>query len=112
MILRKIPVEERPQGRLKVTAGDLLVRRRRDWGLRRKWEGNYLSQTRENSSTADFVSQVNTLKSRDRFSAVLFSSVVKKVIKIFEIMNIFVFCCHQTHSETVQTNGYDHLEKI
>lgn len=81
MILRKIPVEERPQWRLKVTAGDLLIRRRQDWGMRRKWAGNYLAETRENSSTADFVSQVSSLKAKDGFSKVLFSSVVKKVNK-------------------------------
>ena len=34
---------------LKVTAGDLLMRRRSDWGLKRKWEGNYLAQVRKNN---------------------------------------------------------------
>ncbi|XP_076437285.1 unconventional myosin-Id-like [Babylonia areolata] len=81
MILRKIPREERPMWRLKVMAGELLIRKRRDWGVGRKWEGNYLMQTRENSSTADFVSSVNNLKSRDGFTRVLFSSMVKKVNK-------------------------------
>jgi myosin-1 len=44
MILKKIPAEEHPQWRVKVMAGNILVRKRRDWGLRRKWEGNYLAQ--------------------------------------------------------------------
>ncbi|PVD30004.1 hypothetical protein C0Q70_09265 [Pomacea canaliculata] len=81
MILRKIPKEERPQWHLKVLAGDLLMRRRPEWGLKRKWEGNYLAQTRENSSTADFVSQINLLKSKDGFTKVLFSSFVRKANK-------------------------------
>ena len=49
MILRKIPKDERPMWLLKVTAGDLLMRRRADWGLKRKWEGNYLAQVRKNN---------------------------------------------------------------
>ena len=32
--------------RLKVTAGDLLMRGRHEWGLKRKWEGNYLAQVK------------------------------------------------------------------
>ena len=46
MILSKIPKEERPMWLLKVTAGDLLMRRRPNWGLKRKWEGNYLATVR------------------------------------------------------------------
>ncbi|XP_070211520.1 unconventional myosin-Id-like [Littorina saxatilis] len=81
MILRKIPKEEFPMWRLKVTAGDLLMKKRRDWGVKRKWEGNYLEKTYENSSTADFVSQMNKLKARDGFTKILFSSLVKKTNK-------------------------------
>lgn len=43
MILSKIPENERPLVRLKVMAGDLLVGRRADWGVKRNWEGNYLA---------------------------------------------------------------------
>ena len=47
MILRKIPKDERPMWLLKITAGDLLMRRRPEWGLKRKWEGNYLAQVKK-----------------------------------------------------------------
>ena len=46
MILRKIPKEERPMWRLKITAADLLMQHRQDWGFRRKWEGDYLAKVR------------------------------------------------------------------
>ncbi|XP_050418381.2 unconventional myosin-Id isoform X2 [Patella vulgata] len=82
MILRKIPRDERPALRLKVTAGDVLKGRRQEWGFKRKWEGNYLANVTDNTtSTSDFVVQVSTLKGQDGFSRVLFSSFVKKVNK-------------------------------
>ncbi|BFY98224.1 hypothetical protein BsWGS_01264 [Bradybaena similaris] len=81
MILSKIPEKDRPLMRLKVMAGDILVGKRADWGVKRNWEGNYLATTKDNSSTADFVSQMNALKGRDGFSIILFSSFVKKANK-------------------------------
>ncbi|XP_059159355.1 unconventional myosin-Id-like [Physella acuta] len=81
MILSKVPENEKPMLRLKVMAGDVLVGKRQDWGVKRNWEGNYLGTTKDNSNTSDFVSQVNMLKSRDGFSKILFSSYVKKANK-------------------------------
>ncbi|ESO97046.1 hypothetical protein LOTGIDRAFT_143556 [Lottia gigantea] len=81
MILRNVPMSERPVLRLKVTAGDVLKGKRSDWGVKRKWEGNYLASTKDNSATADFVSQAATLKGQDGYSKILFSSFVKKVNK-------------------------------
>jgi len=81
MILRKIPVEERPSMHLKVYAADALKGRRREWGFTRKWEGNYLSSTQDNHNTADFGGSVNKLKGTDQFTRVLFTSFVKKTNK-------------------------------
>lgn len=81
LILTRIDVKDRPNMRLKVMAGDVLVGKRSDWGVKRKWEGNYLASTRDNSNTSDFVSQVMALKSRDGFSTILFSSYILKVNK-------------------------------
>ncbi|XP_067649162.1 unconventional myosin-Id-like [Haliotis asinina] len=81
MILRNIPKEDRPALRLKCAASDALKGQRLDYGLKRKWESNYLSSTKDNSSTHDFVSQMSTLKGQDHYSRVLFSSFVKKANK-------------------------------
>ncbi|KAK7010457.1 unconventional myosin-Id [Biomphalaria glabrata] len=81
MILSRIPVADRPMMRLKVMAGDVLVGKRADWGVKRNWEGNYLASSKDNSNTADFVSAINTLKSKDQFKTILFSSYVKKTNK-------------------------------
>ncbi|XP_012934852.1 unconventional myosin-Id [Aplysia californica] len=81
MILARIDPKDRPMMRLKVMAGDVLVGKRADWGVKRNWEGNYLASTKDNSNTSDFVSQMSTLKNRDGFSIVLFSSYVKKANK-------------------------------
>ena len=40
--------------------------------------GDYLSQAHENPSSAAFVSSTSSLRSKDRFSAVAFSSLVLK----------------------------------
>lgn len=42
MILKPIPVADRPMMQLKVFAADALKGRRKEWGFDRKWEGNYL----------------------------------------------------------------------
>lgn len=87
MILRHQPKSEWPVLRLKVTAQDVLRGQRSDWGYRRRWDANYLSsapevsQTKDNSSTADFVTKMNSLKTHDAFTKILFSSYVKKVNK-------------------------------
>ena len=47
MILRKIPIKDRPALRVKVAAGDAFKGRRVDWGVKRKWIGNYLNSVRK-----------------------------------------------------------------
>ncbi|XP_054715568.1 unconventional myosin-Id-like [Uloborus diversus] len=81
MILRKIPREDWPELHLKVTAAQVLRNRRQDWGYHRKWQGNYLASTSENDNTAAFVSSVGSLRLKDHFQKVLFSSLIKKVNK-------------------------------
>jgi len=44
MILKPIAVEERPNLQLKVLAADALKSRRKDWGVNRKWESDYLTK--------------------------------------------------------------------
>lgn len=43
MILRNVPREEWPALQLKCTAHEMLKGERPEWGMRRKWEGNYLA---------------------------------------------------------------------
>lgn len=78
MILRKIPRNEWPQMKLKVTTASSLRGQRPYWGQSRKWEGNYLSMSVENTSCGLFNESVNNLKNIEHFSKVLFSSFVTK----------------------------------
>ncbi|KAL5007010.1 hypothetical protein ScPMuIL_015816, partial [Solemya velum] len=79
MILRNFPPSDWPVLRLKVTAYEALRGQRPDWGLNRKWMGNYLSNSMDNSTTLDYVTRMNSIKSQDSYSQILFSSFVKKV---------------------------------
>ncbi|KAK3589621.1 hypothetical protein CHS0354_043081 [Potamilus streckersoni] len=81
MILKKVPRPEWPMLQTKCTAQDVLKGQRADWGYRRKWEGNYLASSKDNSSTIDFVTKANALKASDHFSEILFSSYIKKTNK-------------------------------
>ncbi|XP_074658993.1 unconventional myosin-Id-like [Tubulanus polymorphus] len=78
MVLSKIPRDERPMLQLKVLAADALNNKRRAWGFKRKWEGNYLAKVHDNDNTASFVAAINDLKFKDKFSRVVFSCRVKK----------------------------------
>ena len=44
MILKPIALDERASLQLKVLAADALKSRRKDWGVSRKWEGDYLTK--------------------------------------------------------------------
>lgn len=81
MILRNIPREEWPQLRIKMAAGSVLCKKRPYWGQERTWEGNYLSQLRENPNSNLFNSSVNNLRNTDHFKSVLFSSFIRKTNK-------------------------------
>ncbi|XP_013401655.1 unconventional myosin-Id [Lingula anatina] len=78
MILKPIPEAERPTYRLKIAAAEVLGRRK-EWGFQRKWLGNYLAESSDNSNTLPYVDQLTKLKHADGFSKVLFSMHVKKV---------------------------------
>lgn len=81
MILSSIPKTEWPQLRIKVIAGDALMGKRVDWGVRETWEGNYLASTKENPEAATFLSAVRNMRNKDGFREVLFSSLVRKINK-------------------------------
>ncbi|XP_063421774.1 unconventional myosin-Id-like isoform X2 [Mytilus trossulus] len=81
MILKGHPKSEWPELRLKTVAQDLLKGQRPEWGYRRKWEGNYLAQSKDNSNTMDFVVKMNHLKTQDKFTKIIFSCMVKKINK-------------------------------
>ncbi|UYV60479.1 MYO1D [Cordylochernes scorpioides] len=78
-ILRRVPQQDWPQLRLKVAAASVLGSRRTDLNLKSKWEGNYLAMISENENASTFVSSSLTLKLRDTFKNILFSSFIKKV---------------------------------
>lgn len=78
MILSKIPRNEWPQMKLKVTAASALLNKRAHYGLARKWEGNYLSTHMENNNYTSYNDAVNNLKNSKHFGNVLFSSYVTK----------------------------------
>ncbi|XP_044731284.1 unconventional myosin ID [Chrysoperla carnea] len=81
MILSKIPVEERPQLRLKITAASALKNKRLQWGQARKWEGDYLSRSSENPTASIYIASVNNMKNTEHFKQILFSSFIKKFNK-------------------------------
>lgn len=85
MILSKIPRSEWPQMKLKVTAASALMNKRNDYGINRKWEGNYLSTHMENNNYTVFNDAVNNLKNTKHFTTVLFSSFVTKFNKFNKV---------------------------
>lgn len=81
MILRKYPRDEWPQLRLQIITASALRKRRKFWGQDRRWMGNYLSITAENSNYSSYNASINNIKNTDNFRAVLFSAFVKKFNK-------------------------------
>ncbi|XP_058815475.1 unconventional myosin ID [Topomyia yanbarensis] len=81
MILRKYPREEWPQLRLQIIAASAFRKRRKFWGHDRRWLGNYLSITAENSNYSSYNASINNIKNTDNFRAILFSAFVKKFNK-------------------------------
>lgn len=79
MLLRKYPRSEWPQLRLQIVAASALRRRRRFWGQDRKWLGNYLANSAENSNYSNFVTSCNNIRNTDGYKQLLFSAFVKKV---------------------------------
>ncbi|KAJ8680107.1 hypothetical protein QAD02_015894 [Eretmocerus hayati] len=81
MILRRIPREDWPQLRLKMSAASVLRSKRQHYGQDRRWEGNYLTQSSENTHYDVFNTSMNNLKNADHFKTVLFSAFIKKTNK-------------------------------
>ncbi|XP_042216717.1 unconventional myosin ID-like [Homarus americanus] len=81
MTLCNVPKTDWPQLRIKVIAGDALMGKRIDWGVRESWEGNYLATTKENPEASTFQSAVKNMRNKDGFREVLFSSLVRKINK-------------------------------
>lgn len=81
MILKKYPRNEWPQLRLQIIVATALKKRRKFWGQERKWLGNYLSVSAENSNYSSFNASVNNIKNTDQYRTILFSSFVKKFNK-------------------------------
>lgn len=84
-ILDRIPRGEWPQMKLKITAASALINKRPEYGVNRKWEGNYLSTHMENSNYTVYNEAVNNLKNSKHFSNVLFSSYVTKFNKFNKV---------------------------
>ncbi|KAK2703841.1 hypothetical protein QYM36_017781 [Artemia franciscana] len=81
MILRVIPQSDWPQLRLKVAACDVLRGKRPDYGLWRKWEGDYLSLTSEHGAVQKYSTAINNMKNKEKFRKVAFSCLVRKINK-------------------------------
>lgn len=79
MLLRKFPRSEWPQLRLQIVTASALRNRRRFWGQDRKWLGNYLASSAENSNYSNFVTSCNNIRNTDGYKTLLFSAFVKKV---------------------------------
>lgn len=80
-ILRKFPRSEWPQLKLQVIAATALKKRRKFWGQERKWLGNYLSNTGENSNYSNYNASINNMKNADQLRFVQFSAFVRKFNK-------------------------------
>ncbi|XP_034098649.1 unconventional myosin ID isoform X1 [Drosophila nasuta] len=84
MILRKYPRSEWPQLRLQIVAATAIAGRRPHWGQQRKWLGDYLANSQNNSGNDAYTANVANLKNSgggEAFRQVLFSSFVKKFNK-------------------------------
>ncbi|XP_068150663.1 unconventional myosin ID [Drosophila tropicalis] len=85
MILSKYPRSEWPQLRLQIIAVTALAGRRPYWGQQRKWLGDYLANSMDNSGYEAYSANVRKLKSSgpsgDLFRQVLFSAFAKKFNK-------------------------------
>ena len=69
-VIKRIPPEDRDMVRRKIRAYDLLAGQRRDWGVARRWYGDYLSQDR---SDPMFASALAEVRAKDGGNNVVFS---------------------------------------
>ncbi|KAI4570545.1 hypothetical protein MJT46_006062 [Ovis ammon polii x Ovis aries] len=79
-LVKNIPPSDMAQIKAKVAAMAALQELRQDWGCRRAWARDYLSSPTDNPTASGlFAQRLKTLREKDGFGAVLFSSHVRKV---------------------------------
>ncbi|KAH8328088.1 hypothetical protein KR067_003900 [Drosophila pandora] len=85
MILKKYPRSEWPQLRLQIVAATALAGRRPYWGQQRRWLGDYLANSQDNSGYDAYTTNIRNMKNAlagkkdaESFRQVLFSGFVKK----------------------------------
>ncbi|XP_036896933.1 unconventional myosin-Ig isoform X2 [Sturnira hondurensis] len=79
-LVKNIPPSDMAQIKAKVAAMGALQELRPDWGCRRAWLRDYLSSATDNPAASSLFAQcLRTLRDKDGFTAILFSSHVRKV---------------------------------
>lgn len=79
-IVKNIPPSDMLEVRAKVAAMMALSGERKDWGVSRAWERDYLANARDCPQTSvSFIRISKELKNKDEYSQVLFSSFCRKV---------------------------------
>ncbi|KAM9838654.1 unconventional myosin-Ig [Aulostomus maculatus] len=79
-IVKKIPPSDMQEVRAKVAALTVLSGKRKDWGLSRAWERDYLANVLDCPKTSSaFIPISKELRIRDGYSRVLFSGICRKV---------------------------------
>ncbi|XP_047418582.1 unconventional myosin-Ig isoform X2 [Sciurus carolinensis] len=79
-LVKNIPPSDMAQIKAKVAAMGALQGLRQDWGCQRAWARDYLSSGTDNPTASGlFAQQLKTLREKDGFGTVLFSSHVRKV---------------------------------
>lgn len=74
-LVKNIPPSDMAQIQAKVAAMGALQELRQDWGCRRAWLRDYLSSATDNPTASSlFAQRLKTLREKDGFGAVLFSS--------------------------------------
>ncbi|XP_059206016.1 unconventional myosin-Ig [Centropristis striata] len=79
-IVKKIPPSDMLEVRAKVAALTALSGERKDWGVSRAWERDYLANVRDCPQTSSSFTRVcKELRNKDQYSQVLFSGFCRKV---------------------------------
>ncbi|XP_008284029.1 unconventional myosin-Ig [Stegastes partitus] len=79
-IVKNIPPSDMLEVRAKVAALSALSGERKDWGVGRAWERDYLANVRDCPQTSSgFIRASKELKNKDEYSQVLFSGFCRKV---------------------------------
>jgi len=82
MILRHYPRSDWEMLFQKTVAFELLKNKRHEWGIGRRWEGNYLRKEQENDKIVAYKTQEDAITANPAMGGkILFSSFIKKVNK-------------------------------